>query len=281
MNKKSVIGWIVIPAVIILLGGMNACSKKDEPVETQKPFTRLVENQYIQSRILCRQIHYAVLLPEDYEKSGTRYPVVYLLHGFGDSETAWYKYGLIQYYVDQNASQTVPMIYVMPEGFNSYWVNKYNGHYPYMDMFVKELVPAIDSIYRTIKESRSRAVMGYSMGGYGAMIMPVKNHNVFKTGVVLSMSFRTDEQYLEEPQSVFDYQWGPVFGGVGATGEQRLTDYFKAYSPFHFTGAPGDTSMKNINLFLDCGDDEETLTVTNDALHDTLRSLGIPHEYRV
>jgi esterase/lipase superfamily enzyme len=173
------------------------------------------------------------------------------------------------------------MIYVMPQGFNTYWVNKYNGNFPYMDMFVNELVPAIDSLFRTIKDAQQRAVMGYSMGGFGAMILPSKNPTVFKTGVILSMSFRTDEQYLAEPQSVFDQQWATVFGGMGTTGTQRVTDYFKTYSPFHFLGKQGDSSMENINLLIDCGDDEETLTITNDAFHDTLRDLGIAHEYRV
>jgi enterochelin esterase-like enzyme len=65
------------------------------------------------------------------------------------------------------------MIYVMPVGFNSYYVNKYNGQFPYMDMFVDELVPLVDSLFRTKPDPNHRAVMGYSMGGYGAMIMPV------------------------------------------------------------------------------------------------------------
>jgi hypothetical protein len=112
------------------------------------------------------------------------------------------------------------------------------------------------------------------------MILPMKNPTVFKTSVVLSMSFRTDEQYLEEPQNVFDGQWGPIFGGIGASGTARLTDYFKENSPFHFLGTASDSSFEDLNLFIDCGDDEETLSVTNDAFHDTLRSLNIKHEYR-
>jgi enterochelin esterase-like enzyme len=123
--------------------------------------------------------------------------------------------------------------------------------------------------------------MGYSMGGYGAMILPMKNPTVFKTSVVLSMSFRTDEQYLAEPQHVFDGQWGTIFGGTGTSGTARLTDYFKDYSPFHFLGTASDSSFEDLNLFIDCGDDEETLSVTSDAFHDTLRSLNIQHEYRV
>lgn len=275
---------LLLFTIISLLVGLASCEREPAPVPPIPPadtvkFVRLMENQTLKSRILNRDISYAVLLPKEYDSLHTNYPVVYLLHGWGDNETAWYKYGLIAYYADANAS--VPMIYVMPQGFNTYYVNKYNGSFPYMDMFVKELVPAIDSLFRTIKDPQQRAVMGFSMGGYGALILPAKNPDVFKTGVVLSMSFRTDQQYMSESQDGWNSQWGSIFGGVGLSGAARLTDYFKANSPFYFFKNPGDISLNGQNYFFDCGDDEESLSVTNDALHDMLRDLNIKHEYRV
>jgi enterochelin esterase-like enzyme len=274
----------VLIGLIPLLMGLAGCEREPSPVPPDPPvdtvkFVRLLEKQTLKSRILNRDISYAVLLPKEYDSLHTNYPVVYLLHGYGDDETAWIKYGLISYYADANAS--IPMIYVMPQGFNSYYVNKYNGSFPYMDMFVKELVPTIDSLFRTIKDPQQRAVMGFSMGGYGALILPAKNPGVFKTGVVLSMSFRTDQQYMNESQDGWNSQWGSIFGGVGSSGNARLTDYFKANSPFYFFKNPGNVSLSGQNYFFDCGDDEESLSETNDALHDLLRDLNIKHEYRV
>ncbi len=79
--------------------------------------------------------------------------------------------------------------------------------------------------------------MGYSMGGYGALILPSLNPDVFTVGVPLSMSFRTDEQYMAEPQDVFNSQWANLFGGFGANRDRTgLTDYFLQHSPFHFFG---------------------------------------------
>ncbi|MEI6060620.1 MAG: alpha/beta hydrolase family protein [Bacteroidota bacterium] len=267
-----------------LFVGLSACEREPGPIPPVPPvdtvsFVRLLEKQTLKSRILNRDISYAVLLPKEYDSLHTSYPVVYLLHGFGDDETAWYKYGLISYYADANAS--IPMIYVMPQGFNSYYVNKYNGTFPYMDMFVNELVPTIDSLFRTIKDPQQRAVMGYSMGGYGALILPAKNSGVFKTGVVLSMSYRTDQQYMDEPQDGWNSQWGSVFGGIGSSGTARLTDYYKENNPFYFFKKPGDLSLNGQNYFFDCGDDEESLSEPNDALHDLLRDLNIKHEYRM
>jgi len=285
ITGKGLINFtVLLLGFIPLLMGLSACEREPEPVTPDPPidtvtFVRLLEKQTLKSHILNREISYAVLLPKEYDSLHTNYPVVYLLHGFGDDETAWYKYGLIAYYADANAS--IPMIYVMPQGFNSYWVNKYNGNFPYMDMFVKELVPAIDSLFRTIKDPQQRAVMGFSMGGYGALILPAKNPGVFKTGVILSMSFRTDQQYMSESQDGWNSQWGSIFGGAGSSGTARLTDYFKANSPFYFFKNPGDESLNGQNYFFDCGDDEESLSETNDALHDLLRGLDIKHEYRV
>lgn len=43
----------------------------------------------------------------------------------------------------------------MPDGFNTYWVNKYNGNYPYMDMLINEMVPAVDAKFRTLSICRN------------------------------------------------------------------------------------------------------------------------------
>ncbi|HOW24534.1 MAG TPA: alpha/beta hydrolase-fold protein [Bacteroidales bacterium] len=268
---------LMVLSVLVLLQGFYGCA--GDP--SDQPFVRLQENEMIQSRIFNRAISYAVLLPENYNTLVDSFPVVYLLHGFGDEYNAWYKDGLIQYYYDQSVAETGPMIFVMPQGFNSYYVNRYSGTLPYMDFFVTELVPEIDNRFRTRRDPSQRAVMGYSMGGYGALILPAKNPEIFSTGVPLSMSFRTDEQYMAEPQEVFDNQWGIIFGGSGISGESRLTNYFKEYSPFHFFQQNDVSQYAGLRIFLDCGDDEETLSVTSGALHNLMVEREISHEYRV
>lgn len=274
-------GFLVGCLFMLMSNGLISCG--DEPNGKPKaPFVRLVSDQSMQSAILNREIKYAVLLPEGYDRSTERYPVVYLLHGYGDNQTAWYTSGGLQYYVDLNNTTTVPMIYVMPEGYNTYYIDRYNGNYPYMKMFVDELVPEIDNKFRTKADNTQRAVMGYSMGGYGAFVLPALNPDVFSISIPLSMSFRTDEQYLAETQGSFDLQWAPNFGpGKGAVGEARLTNYFKAHSPFHFFNEQTPNVHNHVKYLIDCGDDEESLIFTNNSLHALLRDKGIDHEYRV
>jgi enterochelin esterase-like enzyme len=272
--------FLLLIIFIMMMTVMTGCIVDPERPDPPE-FQRLKDSLTYKSAVLKREMIYAVLLPDGYNATQDRYPVVYLLHGFGDNETAWYKYGYIQYYSDQDSAENGPMIFVMPQAFNTYYVNRYNGNYPIMDALVNELVPLVDSVYRTIPDPQHRAVMGYSMGGYGAMILPAKNPDVFKTGVVMSMSFRTDSQYVAEPQDVFDYQWASVFGGAGKTGSDRLTDYYIANSPFHFFSDPANHYLWNLNFFITCGDEEETLDITNNELHEILTGLGYPHVYRM
>lgn len=274
---------VLFTGLIPILLGLSSCEPDPKPpVPPYKPpFVRLLTERILKSSVLNRDIKYAILLPKEYDSLNTKFPVVYLLHGFGDDETAWYTWGDIMTYAEAVDPGKIPMIYVMPQGFNSYWVNQYDGGFPYMDMLVNEMVPKIDQLYHTIKDPQHRAVMGYSMGGYGALITAAKNPSVFKTSVVLSMSYRTDQQYMNESQSGWDIQWGSVFGGVGSKGAARLTDYYIENNPFYFFTNPDDVSLMGQNYYLDCGDDEENLSRPNDSLHDMLRNLNIKHEYRV
>lgn len=262
----------------------TACGEddKDTPPDPE-PFQRQQESLLMESQILHREMKYSILFPEGYNESDKTYPVVYLLHGLGDNETSWMRAGNIRYYADKavNSGIIEPVILVAPQGFNNYYVNKQNGSYDYMKMLVEELVPYIDKTYRTKKDKTQRAVMGYSMGGYGAFILPSVNPDIFSITVALSMSWRTDNQYMAEPQGVFDSQFGSLFGGVGKTGTERLTDYFKSLSPFHFFQQADISKYKKIQFYLDCGDDEEQLSITNDELHTLMRDKGIEHEYRM
>jgi enterochelin esterase-like enzyme len=255
---------------------------EDEPKRVTPQFYRLWEDQLLQSEILNQPIQYAVLLPEGYNESDESYPVVYLLHGYGDDETAWYEGGALQYYVDRDIAETVPMIYVMPQAFNSYYIDRYSGSFPYMEMFVEELVPEIDAKFRTKKDRTQRAVMGYSMGGYGALILPAMHPEVFSISIPLSMSFRTDAQYIAESQGSFDNQWAPNFGPArGTSGAARLSTYFKTRSPFYFFDQADVSVYNTVNFLIDCGDDEESLIFTSNSMHSLMRDNNINHEYRV
>ncbi len=266
----------------------------NEPVRPET-FVRYKSNAGMLSKTLVQTLYYDIMLPVDYEENEEkRYPVVYMLHGYGDNNTSWNDQWLnVETKITNMESYGLePMIYVFPnsrfydkgEKFYPYWCNTYDGKIMYMDMFINELVPYIDSTYRTVADREHRAAVGYSMGGFGAMILPLKHNEVFSVSVPLSMSFRTDSQYVNESlewTTGWDHQWGKVFGGVGQYGEGVLTDYYKEHCPFYQFTEENAPEINKVAWFLHCGDDEEQLLIGNDALHVQMRDNGIVHEYRV
>jgi len=247
------------------------------------PELRIMESLVMPSRILKQDVHFSVCLPKDYYDTKKSYPVVYLLHGLGDDETSWLEYGQISQYADKSVEtdETAPMIFVMPEAFRTYYVNDYKGSFLYQDMFVQELVPYIDSLFRTKADRQHRALMGYSMGGFGALNLHLKHPDVFGTAVPLSISVRTNEQYMTEEASGWDDQWGRLFGEPGLSGKDRITDYYKENSPFYILPQMPATEIKKLNIYIDNGDKEQTLCRSNEELHILMRKLNIPHEFRV
>jgi len=244
---------------------------------------RIMESLGMYSKILGQEVRYSVVLPFDYYKNKRSYPVVYLLHGLGDDETSWLEYGRISQIADNATSkgEIVPMIFVIPQGFRTYYVNDYANTFRYQDMFIQELIPFIDSVYRTKAEKKNRATLGYSMGGFGALILPLKNPEVISNCVPLSISIRTDKQYMEEDAEEWDKQWGSLFGGVGTTGNERITEYYKQNYPFHILAQNDLSKLNGLKIYIDNGDDEYTLCRSNEELHILLRDKQFPHEFRV
>jgi enterochelin esterase-like enzyme len=261
------------------------CDNKRTLPEPDGTFERYTQDLVMHSDIMGTDIPFSILLPASYvyEKDKT-YPVVYMLHGLGDNHNSWNgKYLTANSKIKnmESAGKISEMIYVYPEGFSTYYCNYYTGKYNYMDMFVNELVPYIDANYRTIPDREHRGTIGYSMGGFGAMVLAEKHPEVFSCSAPLSMSFRTDAQYMAESQSGWENQWGKIFGGMGEAGYGRITDYYKQHCPFYQFTPENKESLSKVHWFFTCGDNEEQLLIANDTLHVQLRDLGYPHEFRV
>lgn len=275
-------------AALFCISLAESCEKERKlPEKPQAEWTRYQTDLVVRSSELKRNILYSVYLPADYETAtDKRYDVVYLLHGLGDDHGSWngrYMHIATLLQSLENRGIIAPKIYVMPQGFNSYYVNAYDGSFDYMDFFVEEFIPFIDSNYRTRPEREHRAIAGYSMGGFGAMVMAAKNPDLFLATIPLSMSLCQYERYTTEASNSdgWDKQWGWIFGGVGLKGDARITDYYKEHCPYYYFTEASAPSFATMHWWLDCGDDEEQLLIANDRVHRQMRDLGIKHEFRV
>ena len=122
---------------------------------------------------------YLIYLPESYAISDRAYPTVYLLHQFNSDHTS-YRGDRVNELLDTYAAQGLfdEMIVVIPNSSEESW---WAG--PWEKMITEELIPLIDSQYRTIRDARFRLTAGCSMGGQGAMAVALRNPDFFSGAV--------------------------------------------------------------------------------------------------
>ena len=133
-----------------------------------------------------------VYTPPGYEKQlKTRYPVLYLQHGWGEDETAWSNQGHANLIMDNliAAGTIEPFIIVMTYGMTN--EIKFGGLRnfkiePFQTVLTDELIPFVDASFRTIARSSHRAMGGLSMGGMETHTITLNKPEVFSYYALLS-----------------------------------------------------------------------------------------------
>jgi enterochelin esterase-like enzyme len=115
-----------------------------------------------------RQAH--IYTPPGYMKGSRKYPVLYLVHGAGDSDDSWTSIGHAQNILDNliAAGKAVPMIVVMPFGHTPPVPGSTGlvlNNPAFGNDLLGDLMPYIETNYRTINTADARAMAGLSMGG--------------------------------------------------------------------------------------------------------------------
>jgi S-formylglutathione hydrolase FrmB len=143
----------------------------------------------------------SIYLPPSYQKeSGKRYPVVYLLHGYTNSDIGWFGPESRGSFANGNTmiaaadrafttGGTPELILVMPNAYTIYQGSMFSNSVTAGDweaFVVKDLVEYMDSHYRTLPQRASRGLAGHSMGGYGTIRIGMKYSQVFSSIYVLS-----------------------------------------------------------------------------------------------
>lgn len=239
------------------------------------------ESLVIESSILDKDVKYNIYLPPDYETSSRRYPVLYLLHGATDNETAWTQFGEENRIADKAIAEGTasPMIIVTPDAELTWYINSYDGKIRYEDFFVQELIPYIDKEYRTRADKRFRAIAGLSMGGYGTFIMALKHPDLFAACAPLSAGVLTDSETVKMDNGGWGYIFGQPFN-KDLKGNERLTEHYYSYSVLKLIENGDVEKMRQVRYYIDCGDDD-FLIKGNMAVHSALLDKQIPHEFRV
>ena len=140
-----------------------------------------------------------IYTPPGYERSTSRYPVLYLLHGAGGDETVWTNYGRVNHILDNLIAEgkTTPMIVVMPFGFAYPWHMEAPTEKQRRDFerdLLTDLMPFAESEYRIMRNRERRALMGLSMGGGQTLAIGLRHLDLFSRIGVFSSSAGSDPQ---------------------------------------------------------------------------------------
>jgi S-formylglutathione hydrolase len=133
-----------------------------------------------------------IYLPPSYATNrNQRYPVVYLLHGYGLRAERWMTFANLAENADKDiaAGTMREMILVNPDAFTKYNGSMYSASPTIGDwetFIAEDLVSYVDNHYRTIPDRMSRGLGGHSMGGYGTIRIGMKRPDVFSSLYIMS-----------------------------------------------------------------------------------------------
>ena len=141
-----------------------------------------------------------VYTPPGYDKNqSTRYPVLYLQHGWGEDETAWSNQGHANLIMDNLIAEGKidPFIIVMTYGMtNDVRMGGMRNFdiKPFQTVLIDELIPYIDANFRTLADQSHRAMAGLSMGGMETHTITLANPDVFAYyGLLSGGTYAPDE----------------------------------------------------------------------------------------
>lgn len=147
--------------------------------------SEVVLEQFVSST-LKRDYVFNIYLPDDYETSRLNYPVLYLLHGNLGTEQSWVRNGNIAATADAliAAGKIPAQLIVVPADPKFWWAD--GDEEKSLTAFVQDLMPYIESNYRTLNARDGRAIAGYSAGGFGAANIALQYPELFAVAAPLS-----------------------------------------------------------------------------------------------
>ncbi len=201
-----------------------------------------------------------IITPDNY-RQGTRYPVLYLLHGYSGNYSDWVKAvpGVKQ------LSDDYGMIIVCPDGAYGSWYfdSPVDSAFAYETYVAKELVEWVDANYKTIPAREGRAITGLSMGGHGGLYLAFRHQDVF--GAAGSMSGGVDIR-------PFPNNWD-IAKRLG-----KQSDYPERWEQNTVIGMLHLLTPNSLKFIIDCGSEDFFYDV-NVRLHEELLYRNIPHDF--
>lgn len=266
-----------------ILSGLIAPLLAVPPARAEPTHGHVETGLSMPSPMLGRGIPYTLYLPPGAPggDDGRPIPVLYLLHGFGDTETAWFEHGHIAATLDRLISAgTIPPIAAVAPGVGESWyvddARGPHGFGPVASAFRADFIPGIERRHHLASCRGARAIGGLSMGGYGAVLYATLSPDLFSAAISLSGSLFSDRVSDIEHSRPFYVDAMP-----GIYGEPFDAARFQSWTVFARLGAAAP-SIKDLGFWLAVGDhDFQGIIDGTLRLHKELRRRDIETHLRI
>lgn len=215
------------------------------------------------SKTVSQRVSCLVWLPPAYERfPNRRFPVIYWLHGANGNQRKCSESFLPAYIRALKERDVPPAIVVAVNGIpGSFYGNSQDGNCPIETVFIQDLIPAIDGAFRTQANREGRLIAGFSMGGFGTARLGLKYPDLFGAMDIMSA--------------------GPLPPGPGVPGVLRpVFGNQEDEMPESLARRNAEALRSGSLIRITCGGKDRLLD-GNQALHEYLESLNIPHVFHV
>jgi len=184
-----------------------------------------------------------IYLPKGYQEGDQRFRTLYHLHGAYLRESwAEYECEFVGSKMEEAVAAGIidPMIIVCPvdpDG-NRMWSDSFDGQYLASSALLKDLIPHVDTTYRTLAERSGRALQGFSMGGFGAVTNGFRASELFSAVIIWDGAL---------------HDWQTLTNGRGRIADKMFENeaYFDQWSPYTMTKNLAETDP---DLFMVVGE---------------------------
>ena len=208
-----------------------------------------------------------VYTPPGYEKSSASYPVLYLIHGGGDTAISWSTAGRANDILDNLIAEKKarPMIVVMPSGWTpsgGQVMTSDASKDPFTRELIEDIIPFVQARYRTLANSENRAISGLSMGGIQTLNIGLHHLGTFRYVAVMSSGWVSDDDrqsfYKAEAAQIPKYNaqlklfwWGWGQTDIARANGLAVIDHFKSQGvKIETMETPGGHEWANWRLYL-------------------------------
>jgi S-formylglutathione hydrolase FrmB len=219
-----------------------------------------VDTLSVYSQSMQKETRCVVIVPSEAESK--EMPVLYLLHGLGGDHQSWLR---IKSNLPQLADE-LQMLIVCPNGGVRSWYldSPVDAAFRYETYMTRELIPFIDSHFKTIATREGRAIAGLSMGGHGSLYLAIRHLDLFGSAASTSGS-------VDLLKKTFSWKYKEMILGDTICCKDNWTRN-------SIVSMAGRLKPNELAIHLDCGT-EDDLYEPNKKLHEKWVAMGITHTY--